>query len=269
MVVQRKQCTVHRPAYVCSSHLRGRSSFITILFNMKHGKNEAGNLLPKVFTFNPSNQPIRVEVINNEPWFIAKDLCDALELKDVSRAVEKLDDDEKLLRTQFVSGQKRQLWSVSESGMYALILRSDKPQAKPFRKWVTSEVLPSIRRTGSYKMEKNFSPRRPDFVDLRHIPYEYREFEKTHVRIVNFQDINWFSINDIFRCIGANSCSVTTARNINAANPGNAIKIFLYGNTHPAWFTTLTGAQLIISGSRKLKHNKQQANQIQVIIGGL
>ena len=222
-----------------------------------------------VYTFNQGNQPIRVEVINNEPWFVAKDLCDVLELTNHKVAIQGLDEDEVRKVYLLTNGGKQETYAVSESGMYTLIIRSNKPQAKPFRKWVTSEVLPSIRKSGSYKMEKDFAPRRPDFVDLRHIPYEYREFEKTHVRIVNFQDINWFSINDVFRCIGANSCPVVTARNINAVNPGNAIKIFLYGNTHPAWFTTLTGAQLIISGSRKLKNNKQQAHQIQIMIGGI
>ena len=225
--------------------------------------------VPKVFTFNPSNQPVQVEVINNEPYFVAADVCAALGLLNpTERLKNSLDTDEYLTYVVDRAGQKREVNLVNESGLYNLIFQSRKPEAKTFRKWVTSVVLPSIRKTGSYSGEKNYTPRRLDFVDLRHVPYEYREFEKTHVRIVNFQDINWFSINDIFRCIGADSCSVATARNINASNPGHAIKIFLYGNTHPAWFTTLTGAQLIISGSRKLKNNKQQAHQIQIMIGG-
>ena len=223
----------------------------------------------KVFAFNPTNQPIRVEVINNEPWFMARDVLDVLGIDDTSNAVNRLDNDEKLTRTLYVSGQNRQVWLVNESGLYNLIFQSRKPEAKAFRKWVTSDVLPSIRRTGNYKIGKHSHPNRCDFVDLRHIPYEYREFERTQVRVVNYQDINWFSINDIFRCIGSCTDASQTAKDINAVIPGNAIKIFIYGNTHPAWFTTLTGAQLVISGSRKLKNNKQQINQIQIMIGGV
>jgi len=236
---------------------------------MRNQKNLQATSLPKVFTFNPSNQPVQVEVINNQPWFVAKDVCDCLKLGNATEALRNLDVDERLPSVVMRSGQKREVNLVNESGLYNLIFQSRKPEAKAFRKWVTSEVLPSIRKTGGYTAGKDYSARRTDYVDLRHIPYEYREFEHTHVRVVNYQDINWFSVNDIFRCIGANSCPVMTSRNINAVNPGNAIKIFLYGNTQPAWFTTLTGAQLIISGSRKLKNNKQQANQIQIMIGGL
>ncbi len=83
-------------------------------------------------------------------WFVAKDVCDALDIADTSQAVSRLDDDEKLMRTLHVSGQNREVLCVNESGLYALILRSNKPEAKPFRKWVTREVLPAIRKTGSY-----------------------------------------------------------------------------------------------------------------------
>ena len=225
--------------------------------------------VPKVFTFNPSNQPIQVVVINGEPYFVAKDVCDCLDIGNITDVMSRLEDDEKLTSIVSKSGQNRKVWIVNESGLYNLIFQSRKPEAKIFRKWVTGEVLPTLRKTGNYKVERRSSPRQSEFVDLRHIPYVYREFEKTQVRVVNFQDINWFSINDIFRCIGACTDASQTAKDINVVTPGNAIKIFIYGNTHPAWFTTLTGAQLIISGSRKLKNNKQQINQIQIMIEGV
>ena len=93
-----------------------------------------------------------------EPWWIAKDVCDVLSLNDVSRAVERLEEDEKLIRVLLVSGQKRETWTVNEPGLYTLIIRSNKPEAKAFKRWVTHEVLPSIRKTGSYtRPESNFS----------------------------------------------------------------------------------------------------------------
>lgn len=104
----------------------------------------------KVYTFGEKKQPVRVEVVNNETWFVAKDVCNALGLHDVSRAVINLDDDEKLLRLLLVSGQRRHMTAVSESGLYHLIFNSRKPEARRFRRWVTQEVLPSIRQTGGY-----------------------------------------------------------------------------------------------------------------------
>lgn len=132
--------------------------FITILIAMHISKNEspapAITEQPKVFTFNPSNAPVRVQVINQEPWFVAKDVCDALNLTDTGKTVERLDDDEKLTRILFVSGQGRQMWLVNESGLYNLIFQSRKPEAKAFRKWVTGEVLPQIRNTGVYMVSR-------------------------------------------------------------------------------------------------------------------
>lgn len=90
------------------------------------------------------NAGIRMKMIDGESWFIAKDICCALGLQDVSMTVKRLDDDEKLIQTLFVSGQGRETWTVNESGLYGLIFLSRKPEAKAFRKWVTNEVLPSI-----------------------------------------------------------------------------------------------------------------------------
>ena len=101
---------------------------------------------------------LRTEIINGEPWFIAKDVCCALGLQDVSMTVKRLDDDEKLIQTLFVSGQGRETWTVNESGLYGLIFQSRKPEARAFRKWVTNVVLPSIRRTGTYSSNSIQTP---------------------------------------------------------------------------------------------------------------
>lgn len=113
----------------------------------------AGETAIQVYTYNEKDVKLRTQMIDGEPWFVAKDLCDILELNDVRRAVEPLDDDEKLSGELLQSGQRRSMWFVNESGMYTLIIRSNKPEAKKFRKWVTSEVLPSIRKTGRYELQ--------------------------------------------------------------------------------------------------------------------
>lgn len=122
---------------------------------MLNKQEKAGSLLPttKVFTFNPSNQPIQVEIINQEPWFVATDVCNALKIGNTTDVVNRLDDDEKLTSIVSRAGQNREVNLVNESGLYNLIFQSRKPEAKAFRKWVTSEVLPSIRRTGSYTVQ--------------------------------------------------------------------------------------------------------------------
>ena len=106
----------------------------------------------EIIPFGYDDQLVRTVVIDGMPWFVAKDVCEALELSDVSMSVAKLDDDEKLVQKLFVSGQNRDMIIVNESGLYTLIMRSNKPEARSFRKWVTSEVLPSIRATGQYTM---------------------------------------------------------------------------------------------------------------------
>ena len=112
----------------------------------------AGETAMTTYTFNPGNQPVRVETIGGEPWFVAKDVCDALTISNNRDAVALLDEDEKLMSVITTSGQGRQMWLVNESGLYNLIFQSRKPEARKFRKWVTSEVLPAIRRTGGYMM---------------------------------------------------------------------------------------------------------------------
>ena len=107
-----------------------------------------------MYTYNESDVKVRVQMIDENPWFVAKDLCDYLELSDVRRAVEPLDDDEKLSGEILKSGQKRSMLLVNESGMYALVIRSNKPKAREFRKWITNEVLPSLRKTGRYELKR-------------------------------------------------------------------------------------------------------------------
>jgi prophage antirepressor-like protein len=97
-----------------------------------------------------SDFQFRTMDINGENWFVLADACRALDIKNPSDAAKRLDDDEKGIAPADTLRGTQSMLIVNESGLYSLILRSDKPQAKKFKKWVTSEVLPSIRRTGSY-----------------------------------------------------------------------------------------------------------------------
>lgn len=98
------------------------------------------------------NKPVRIMNINGEPWFVLKDVCEVLGMDStqLKKVADRLEEDEKG-RTQITTpGGAQESWIISESGMYNVILRSDKPEAKPFRKWVTAVVLPSIRKNGGY-----------------------------------------------------------------------------------------------------------------------
>ncbi|WP_444492134.1 BRO family protein [[Ruminococcus] torques] len=90
---------------------------------------------------------IRTVILDGEPWFVAKDVCDILGTTNPTMAMDGLEPFE---RTKFNLGRQGEANIISESGFYTLVLRSRKPIAKPFRIWVTSEVLPAIRKTGKY-----------------------------------------------------------------------------------------------------------------------
>ncbi|HJK60755.1 MAG TPA: BRO family protein [Methanocorpusculum sp.] len=112
--------------------------------------NEAISLGTEVLnsqSFNFMGKNVRVVMKDNEPWFVASDVCDVLGLQNPTKSISSLDEDE---RSNFKLGRQGDANTISEAGMYTLALRSRKPQAKPFRRWVTHEVLPAINRTGSY-----------------------------------------------------------------------------------------------------------------------
>ena len=106
--------------------------------------------------------PVRVSDRDGAPWFIAADVCKALTINNPSQAVAQLDDDEHTTLC-FSEGRRpghgaQKINIVSESGLYALVIRSNKPEAREFRKWITAEVLPTIRRTGRYEAAANQPP---------------------------------------------------------------------------------------------------------------
>ena len=98
----------------------------------------------------PDFGTVRNVVIKGESWFVAKDVCDILGLTNSRKATAGLDDEEKGVTISDTPGGQQSLTIINESGLYSLIMQSRKPEAKSFKKWVTSEVLPSIRKYGYY-----------------------------------------------------------------------------------------------------------------------
>ncbi|HHF5554013.1 TPA: P22AR C-terminal domain-containing protein [Haemophilus influenzae] len=115
-------------------------------------------------TFNFESKSIRTLAINNEPWFVAKDVCDAIGIDNNRKALLALDEDEKGVTLSYTLGGQQEMNIISESGMYTLILRCRDAVKKGsiphrFRKWVTAEVLPTIRKTGKYESKTSVNDR--------------------------------------------------------------------------------------------------------------
>lgn len=107
----------------------------------------------KIFE-NPEFGRMRGVIKNNEVWFVGKDVAEILGYQNASKALsDHVDDEDKLNNISLSSLGQRGGWIINESGLYSLILSSKLPSAKKFKRWVTSEVLPSIRKTGSYGTE--------------------------------------------------------------------------------------------------------------------
>ena len=215
-------------------------------------KKDQPNALVEVFNFSQERTPIRVQVINNEPWFVAKDVCEILDISNNRDAVSRLDDDEKatsVLPTQFGA---KEMWFINESGLYSLIFQSRKPEARTFRKWVTSEVLPTIRKKGYYGVYKPAS----DYIDARDTPYSRKLYNDHEIKCIEIDGKEWFSLNDMFMAIRTTTSVSQTVKRLNAKTT-HAVKIYLFGVTNPAWFIDAVGAALLLSGCKKAQNVRQ------------
>ena len=221
------------------------------MFNSKNETSE--NYEVMTFQFSESKQPVRNVLIDQKPWFVGKDVCDVLGLQNNRQAIRELDDDEKLMYKIYTSGQNRDTWLISESGLYALIFRSSKPYAKTFRKWVTSEVIPSLLKKGYYGMNNQ---KKTDFIDARDVPYTTEIFMEYNIRVIWISGEKFYSLNDINSAIRSTTGANQISKKLNAKQV-LARKIWIFGNTNPAWFVNHLGLQLVLSGSRIFTRSSQ------------
>lgn len=161
-------------------------------------------------TFYFMGLPVRVKSIDNEPWFVGKDVADALGYSNPQKAMrDHVDDEDKLTERFVLSGQRRWMVIINESGMYSLTLQSQLKEAKKFKRWVTHDVIPAIRKTGGYGRAKL-----PDFAEryklnCNKIPYNYfsvlnemwtqvyKEFEKAGYILPDVSEIGKALMPDI------------------------------------------------------------------------
>lgn len=216
---------------------------------MQATKNTADTQLSQAFIFNASNQQVRTVTIENEPYFVVKDVCAILDISNHIDALSRLDEDEKgrsVIPTQFGAKETN---LVNESGLYHLIFQSRKPEAKAFRKWVTAEVLPALRRTGRYEVKKQPRELTADFLDMRTAPFSTSRFEGYRVRAVIHNNQAWYSIGDLLRAMRVGTSASQSATRL--AKTGRPVcKVFFSGGAHPAWCTSYEGVQQILHARR-------------------
>jgi prophage antirepressor-like protein len=119
--------------------------------------------MSNIVPFQFGDHEIRIQVDNTgNPWWVAKDVCEVLEVKQPTRALKRLDDDEKGVISIHTPGGIQDVLSVNEGGLYSLVLGSRKTEAKAFKRWVTHEVIPAIRKTGQYSIGQQAGPVLPE-----------------------------------------------------------------------------------------------------------
>lgn len=222
---------------------------------MRTQMNKADNQLSQAFTFNASNQQVRTVVIDNEPYFVAKDVCVILGISNHNDAVGRLDDDEKRGSALPTPSGTQQMVVVNESGLYHLIFQSRKPEAKAFRKWVTAEVLPTLRRTGRYEVAsrpKRWSERwkRPKkVIDMRATIYEHSKFDGYPVRAVRYDGMIMYSVGDMLRAMKVGTSAYQAVASL-AQTGMTVVKIHFCGSPHPSWCTTHRGLMMLLRSTR-------------------
>lgn len=136
-----------------------------------------------IMLYQYEGRPVRTFVPENgEPVWVAKDVCEVLGIRNSRDALSRLDDDQKGVVLTDTPGGDQKMATVNESGLYELIIRSDKPEARKFRKWITSEVLPQIRKTGGYQIGQ-----RDLALALESLAYRLSEIEQDKDELIRLQ----------------------------------------------------------------------------------
>ena len=205
----------------------------------------------EVFSFSQEKLPIRAQIINGEPWFVAKDVCDILKYANHRDAIKKHCKEKGVAFCDTLTdGGVQSLKYINEGNLYRLIINCTLPMADAFESWIFDEVLPSIRKKGYYGVRKGEG----DYIDARDIPYMRGALNGAEVRMVEIDGEKWYSINDVNAGMGARTDSSQNVKRLNAKRT-MAKKIWLYGVTQPGWFTTELGVRLLMCASQKNRKN--------------
>lgn len=210
----------------------------------------------QVFDFN--QKKVTTILIDGMPWFIAKDVCDILGIQNNRKIVALLDEDEKLTYLIDTSGQKRQTNIINESGLYNLIFQSRKPEAKAFRKWVTTEVLPAIRQKGSYT-----TPGKDGVIDVRDLPITILHYNNNAVKSFIYNNQQWYCLSDLLRAFGKKTQAYTIVKSLNSKTT-NAQRFLTYGRVQHVIYSNQAGANILKSFQNRIQSQQSPSSYQQL-----
>lgn len=148
-----------------------------------------------IINFDFNNNQVRTQLLNNEPYFCLKDICNILEIKQSKDTIRRLDEKGAIFSSTLTNGGIQNIYFINEPNLYRVIFRSNKPEAKHFQDWVFNEVLPTLRKTGTYTTNKQ------DY-KLYNLSFPLNIFSRTSLRYKIIDNIPYFIDNDIFSIIG-------------------------------------------------------------------
>lgn len=216
-------------------------------------QSETANAL-EVFTFNysESKQTVRTLLVDGEVFFIGSDVAKTLGYKNPRKA---LADHCKHVTKRYTltNGGSQLMNTIPEGDVFRLIINSQLPSAQAFETFVMDELLPTLRKKGYYSMSKQ---KKTDFIDARDVPYVTEAFQDYNIRVIFINGEKFYSLNDVNSAIRSTTPSNQISKKLNAKQI-LARKIWLFGNTNPAWFVNQLGLQLVLSGSRIFTRTSQ------------
>ena len=148
-----------------------------------------------IINFDFNNNQVRTQLLNNEPYFCLKDICNILEIKQSKDTIRRLDEKGAIFSSTLTNGGIQNIYFINEPNLYRVIFRSNNPEAKHFQDWVFNEVLPTLRKTGTYTTNKQ------DY-KLYNLSFPLNIFSRTSLRYKIIDNIPYFIDNDIFSIIG-------------------------------------------------------------------
>lgn len=194
----------------------------------------------QVFYNESENVSVRTKVINGEPWFVGKDICDLLGLVNSRKSLQALDEDEKGVTNGYTLGGNQELTVINESGLYHLIFISRKPEAKSIRRWVTGTVLPSIRRTGSYSLNGTHREEAKRLPSPKNRPFfrEWKENVKPYISRVELAlvaTMQCVTLSHVRKVYSGNAVSLPVAKRIQSIAKENRQEGRTYEEKKPAY----------------------------------
>ena len=155
-----------------------------------------------IINFNYNNNEVRTQLLNNEPYFCLKDTCKVLHIKNHKDTLNRLDRDGVVL-TDLIDrlGRQQQVYFINEPNLYRVIFRSDKPEAKHFQDWVFNEVLPTLRKTGTYTINNNKEKNKQHNTNINILNFPLPIFSRTNIRYQYIDNIPYFIYTDIFEIL--------------------------------------------------------------------